>query len=89
MKWNDVTSYSHSSSERIPRDWMANVGQIVVHVHRHIHYKPDVWLVSTIPHILEMEQLASPNIDEAKCQALAKLQAACEDIIRAIVCNKS
>lgn len=85
MNWKDITTYSQNDKERIPRIWHINVGPFRVSVHRHRHYEPDQWLLSTVPALFDCELLSSGDLEEAKCQALAKLQVACQETIDEII----
>ncbi len=69
-----------------PRNtWTTHIGRFRLVVHRHIDYDPDQWLASCHPSVLDKVPLASKDIAEAKCQAVAKLQVICEEAIRDIV----
>lgn len=64
--------------------FVAYAGRFHLIVHRHIHYEPDQWLASC-PGVFENNALASPDIEQAKCQAVAKLQVVLEAAIKDIV----
>jgi hypothetical protein len=84
VKWKDTTSYSQSDRKRVPRVWSTNVGMLQVSVHRHIDFDPEQWLLSTVPALFEKVALASGEFALAKAQALALVQAACQEVIDAI-----
>lgn len=82
IKWEDISSYTRGA-ERIPDTWKAQVGPFCVKVHRHVYHEPDDWLL-TIDGLVRHELLAAKDIGQAKCQALAKLQCICEEVVTAI-----
>lgn len=59
-------------------------GKFRLTVHRHIHYPPDVWLASCTDLFSQIE-LASKELNEAKCQAKAKVQVILEDALKDIL----
>lgn len=81
IEWTDTTSFSQGEKNRTPRVWTTRLGPFRLTVHRHIHYPKEQWLMSTAQMLFDCEQLASPDIEEAKCQAVAMLQAACQQVI--------
>jgi predicted ATPase len=84
VKWKDTSSFNRYEKDRTPREWTAKVGVFHLTVHRHIHYEPDVWLLSTVPDLFERRELDSKDIEEAKTQSLALVRAACQLTIDAI-----
>jgi hypothetical protein len=61
-----------------------NLGCFRLTVHRHIHYPPDVWLASCT-NLFSQIELASKDLDEAKCQAKAKVQVLLENALKDIL----
>lgn len=86
VKWEDTSSWSDFDSKEVravPKSWTARIGRFRLTVHRHIQYEPDQWLASC-PGVFECVELASKDVEQAKVQAVAKLQVICEDAIRSI-----
>lgn len=80
--WEDSSSWSQSESDRsVPKSWKLQLGQFRLDVHHHIHHEPDVWLVSCYPELFCLAKLASKDVDEAKCQAVAKLQVVLQEAL--------
>jgi len=74
VEWKNVTSYSRGEKDRTPRVWDARIGQFRLSVHRHIYFKPDVWLCSCHG-ICDCQPLESKDIDQAKVEALQMFRA--------------
>lgn len=88
IEWKDTSSWSQNDTEedrKTPKVWTAKIGKFTLKVHRHIHYPADVWLATCHPDVMSQVVLASKDIDEAKCQAVAKLQVICEEAVQAIL----
>jgi hypothetical protein len=49
MKWKDISSFSKSDKSKTPKTFELQVSGLKIAVHRHIHYSPDVWLLSCEP----------------------------------------
>ena len=74
--WTDVSSWSQRDTAKVrktPKAWRTCVGPFEVKIHHHIHYPPEVWL-ATCNGVFEQLEMTSIDVDEAKCQAMAKLQ---------------
>lgn len=59
-------------------------GKFKILVHRHIHYPPDTWLLDCYG-LFDNKELASKNLEEAKCQAAALVQVELETAVKAII----
>ena len=71
MNWKDDSSYSQHDKERIPRIYNAKLTKdFVVTVHRHIHYAPDMWLLTCEP-FFKQKELCTGSAEEA--QTMAKI----------------
>lgn len=80
-KWVDKTSYSRGQRGKIaPDTWELKTMHIRLHVHRHIHYDPDVWLLSTVPSLFNNHELKSRNIEDAFAEAMSLVRGVCEQI---------
>ena len=86
VKWYDTTSFSRGSRDRTPRVWQAKIGSFGLSVHRHTDWPTDQWMATCDPLFRNFE-LASKDAEEAKCQAVAKLQVMCEEAIQ-VICRK-
>jgi len=85
IQWTDASSWSRGEEDRSqPKAWQAKIGTFRVLVHRHIHYPSNDWLASYEPRVLPMIPLTSRDVEEAKREAVAKLKAVCEAVIKAI-----
>lgn len=69
LTWKDTTSYSQHARNRTPGEWQTQASWIRITVHRHIHYAPDAWLLSTVPALFERWELVSKSADGAKLEA--------------------
>jgi len=74
IKWQDVTSYSQSDKERIPRTFQAQLGVIGLTITRHKDYDADDWVFSTYPNLLYKDVLDSKDLEDAKKEALTLLE---------------
>ena len=70
-KWTDITTYSHGDKERVPRVLSLDFKGLNcnVKVHRHI-YCPDTWLLSCKSVGIDMCDLVTGNLEEAKNKAI-------------------
>lgn len=59
-------------------------GNFKITVHRHIHWSPDMWLVSCYG-LFDNKELASKDLEQAKCQAAALVQVALEAALKVII----
>ncbi len=80
-EWKDVSSFCQTDKERIPNCFESRFGKFRLVVHRHIHYPKDMWLASCYPNVFSQLELASKDIEGAKCQAKAMLQAILEKAV--------
>jgi hypothetical protein len=74
--WEDISRWSHrdtAETKKTPKAWRACFGEFKLYVHHHNHYPPEVWL-ATCDGVFEQSEMTSIDIDEAKLQAMAKLQ---------------
>lgn len=82
VTWTDTSSWSRGEKDRSqPKQYTANIGAFRLTVHRHIHYPPCVWLATCHPDVMLHVELAASDAGEAKCQAVAMLQAICQEAI--------
>jgi len=70
MEWKDITTYSQSDAERIPDAWEIRIGLCRICVHRHVHYPPNIWLLTCEPFFYRKE-LPRKDIARAKTYAIA------------------
>ena len=84
IEWKDTSSWCNSDVDRTPNSWTTHIGRFRLVVHRHRDYEPDQWLATCYPDVFCQFELSSKDVDEAKCQAVAKLQCICEDVIREV-----
>lgn len=81
VSFRDVTSYSRSTKDRIPRTWEANIAGVRLTVTRHIFYPDDSWVVASAPSIIETQVLQSKDIEEAKDEAVELLLSKCNAVV--------
>lgn len=74
IEWTDRTSYSKRDKDRTPRSWEWKHHGVIVIVHRHIDYGPDVWLVSCGELGASAIPLDATDVDAAKEEALRFLE---------------
>lgn len=60
------------------------MGEFRLTVHGHIHFPKDMWLASC-PGLFDTDELASKDLNAAKCQATVKLQVILEQAIKDLV----
>ena len=70
-EWKDITTYSQRDTERIPRTWKLTLEEInyEIIVTRHIYYE-DTWLLTCRKANIDMLDLKTDDIEEAKEKAL-------------------
>lgn len=75
LVWKDTTSYSRGEASKgvEPRTWEAQSGPFRILVSRWIHF-PGRWLVSCPKLDLELRELDSEKITDAKAEALRLVQ---------------
>ena len=78
MEWKDTTSYSRSDNERIPRSWQIKSGSLIITIHRHRDYDPDIWLVSCYELSISQHKLKNKELNQAKNEALLIVKNAIE-----------
>ena len=69
MSWKNVSSFSARTKDRTPNAWKFNARGVILTVHRHIHYPPDVWLASAEP-FFDMKELTAKDPEKAKKEAI-------------------
>ena len=77
MEWSDkcISGEVRESTTR--------AGRFRLTVHQHVHHDPGEWFASC-PALFDCVRLASPELDYAKAQAVAKLQVICQEAINEI-----
>lgn len=83
MDWKDITRHSRGE-EKVLRVWEVCLGQFRLRVHRHIHFPQTQWL-ATCHGVFQHFELTSEKIEEAKCQAVVKLQMELEKALHDIM----
>ncbi len=68
--WKDASSYSKSDKERIPNTWVLNFRVWGLTIHRHVHYSPDVWLMSCHSLGISQREIGKVSVEEAQAEAL-------------------
>lgn len=69
MLWNDESSFGKSDTDRTPNSWTAKAGKLRIHIHRHIHYPKDTWLLTCAP-FFDKKVLESKDADEVKAESI-------------------
>lgn len=74
MKMQDVTIYSHSDKERIPKIVrFTTESGVIFTIHRHIYY-PETWLISSAG-ICDNVDLKTDDFEEAKVRGITHIKA--------------
>lgn len=85
-EWRDVSNWRDLGTDKpVIETWEAKYGEFTLRVFRRSDQLPVRWLASCQPPLFSDVQLASRNLEGAKCQAKAKLQSLCLDAIRDIL----
>jgi hypothetical protein len=76
IEWKDVTSYQRNERGKVePKAWEALFrAGIRVLVHRYVGYGEDVWLCTCSAVNIQVMQLDSTKIEEAKVEALVAVE---------------
>lgn len=61
-----------------------HLGRFRLIVHRHINYPANMWLASCTD-LFSQIKMASKDLDEAKCQAKAKVRVILEDALKDVL----
>jgi len=77
-KWKDETRRGEITGS------VLKAGKFKISVHRHIHYPADMWLFDCYG-LFDCKELASKNLEEAKCQAAALVQVELETAVKVII----
>lgn len=74
MKMQDVTSYSQTDKERIPKivRFVTESG-VIFTIHRHMYY-PETWLISSVG-ICDNVDLKTDDFEEAKVRGIIHIKA--------------
>ena len=82
--WKDVSSYSQNDKKRIPSCWRIDVKDFIsIKVHRHIYYE-NTWFLSCKELNLDMVDLMTDNVEQAKNQALILIEKRCTDLLEKV-----
>jgi hypothetical protein len=85
VQWKDVTSYSRDDKERIPSSFETRAGDLRITVTRHIHYPPDVWLLSVAEYSrLNLIELRSRDLADAQAEALTLVRTRLHEALAAM-----
>jgi hypothetical protein len=68
--WRDETTYSRDDKDRNPSIWNLYAGNLKITVHRHIHYAPDIWLLSCSD-FYDKYELPDKDVEKAKKRAIS------------------
>lgn len=82
-EWKDNFILSKTGGDKI-KSAALRAGKISISVHRHVAYPEDTWLMDCYGLGIGMRELASKDITEAKCQAIAIVRCELEDALKAI-----
>jgi hypothetical protein len=81
MRWTDISSYSQNDKERIPTVYQLKVDDLIIRVHRHIHYPKDTWLLSSSKLDIDHHELRAKDIKEAQEEALDIARKGVENLV--------
>lgn len=82
LNWRDVTSYRQGDTERVPRTWELKLEELKykVIVTRHRHYE-NTWLLTFREANIELRDLETDDVEEAKNKALEIVENYLNDLI--------
>lgn len=82
LNWRDVTSYKQGDTERVPRTWELKLEELKykVIVTRHIYYE-NTWLLTFREANIELRDLETDDVEEAKNKALEIVKNYLNDLI--------
>ena len=87
MKWKDISSFDQRDNVRTPHAFELCVGALRLRVHRHIHYDPDVWLLSCEPWF-NCNEIGKGTTPEAACRdALSAVLDQLNEVVGALRSN--
>lgn len=69
MKWEDVTTYTKSDKDRVPKSWEIRINDLRIVVTRHFYHDPTDWVLICEP-FCERKVISRGSIDEAKRLAI-------------------
>lgn len=86
LNWRDITSYSQTNIERIPRTWELRLAELNyrVIVSRHIYYE-NTWLLTCKSIDIEHFDLETDDVDEAKNKALGIVENRLNELLEKIM----
>jgi len=70
MEWKDITTYSQDDTKHLPNNWEYCISSLIIHIHRHIHYEKDRWLISCSALNVNKIPLMNKNIKKAQSEGL-------------------
>lgn len=79
-EWKDTTSFSRGETDRTPREWTLEAGQLRLCVFRHRAIDPESWFASCHG-FFDTREMASSEIETAKEQAIQLLRDMLEDVV--------
>jgi len=85
--WKDVSSYSQSDKERVPKSFEIMAGGsrgIRIVVSRHIHYEPDQWLLQCHDLSIDNNLLQNKDLEKAQEEAIQKVRAYVKSLAAAL-----
>jgi hypothetical protein len=85
-EWKDTTSYSQNTKreDRVPKTWELRLKHLRIKVHRY-HSIDDVWFLTCHDINISVRELASKELEQAKCQAKAIVQATLEHMLEELI----
>jgi hypothetical protein len=86
MKWVDISSYSQSDKERIPRSFSLKAGGLKITVTRHMDFEVSEWVASCEP-FFEQKIVGKGTAEEAQESALFAVRNKLNESL-ACICEK-
>lgn len=85
MTWEDQSSYGRGERGVVePTAWALRAGRVRVVVHRHIHYDPDVWLLTCDAASFDNYELDAKEVSAAQTEALGLVAGRLEENLREV-----
>lgn len=86
LKWRDITIYKQGDADRIPRTWELKLEELRyrVIVTRHRYYE-NTWLLTCKETNIELRDLETDDVEEAKYKALEIVENYLEDLVQRVM----
>ena len=73
-RWKDITSFSETDKERMPRTWELSFGGFRLIVTRHRAFAPDMWVMTCAPWWTMPIEIGAMDVDLARRIAIDRVR---------------